>query len=399
MSLPAIDAEKLSKSYALGPRRRLLWALRDVSFQVKPGEIVGIIGKNGSGKSTLLNILARITEPTRGRAVMRGRAGSLLEAGTGFHPELTGEENIYLGGALLGMKRREVRRRYEEIVSFAEIGRFLDVPIKRYSTGMRLRLAFAVAAHVRPDIFLIDEVLTVGDVAFQRKCLEKLQEIARAGTAMLIVSHSMHALAGLCSRVIWIDKGKKVAEGPTAEMIRRYACEPYKNRAEVSWPDLKEAPGNEVVRLRAVRVLQPPRRQPVKEVLINRDVILQLEYQNFRANAPLYAAVHLKDELGLVVLASANNLPSGGRGDSWAGRQHPKGVFRAECRLPAHFLNDGTYLVTAIVGRGISDTQAMANPALSFKVRDTGEGRGGYQGEWAGVVRPWLNWRSEPLRS
>ena len=196
------------------------WALRDVSFQVEPGEVIGIIGRNGAGKSTLLKILSRITEPTRGRAVIDGRVGSLLEVGTGFHPELTGRENIFLSGTILGMKKAEINRKFDEIVTFAGIEKFLDTQVKRYSSGMYVRLAFAVAAHLEPEVLLVDEVLAVGDAAFQKKCLGKMGDVASEGRTVLFVSHNMIAVQNLCKRVIWLDDGQKMGEGPTSESAK-----------------------------------------------------------------------------------------------------------------------------------------------------------------------------------
>jgi lipopolysaccharide transport system ATP-binding protein len=199
-----------------------LWALRDVSFEVKPGEVVGIIGRNGAGKSTLLKILSRITEPTSGRAEIHGRIASLLEVGTGFHPELTGRENIYLNGAILGMKKVEIERKFAEIVAFAEIERFLDTPVKRYSSGMYVRLAFAVAAHLEPEILLVDEVLAVGDAAFQKKCLGRMGDVAKEGRTVLFVSHNMAAMLSLCVKAILLDAGKVIQQGAAQEVVRSY---------------------------------------------------------------------------------------------------------------------------------------------------------------------------------
>lgn len=203
-------------------RDSTIWALKDVSFEVKVGEIVGIIGRNGAGKSTLLKILSRVTEPTDGKAEIYGRVGSLLEVGIGFHGELTGRENIYLNGAILGMKKAEIERKFDEIVAFAEIEKFIDTPVKRYSSGMYVRLAFAVAAHLEPDILIVDEVLAVGDIAFQRKCLGKMQDVAGYGRTVLFVSHNMGAIKTLCDRCLFIDQGKKVADGPSDSMIEAY---------------------------------------------------------------------------------------------------------------------------------------------------------------------------------
>src|SRR5262245_26476317 len=199
------------------------WALKDVSFEVRRGEVLGIIGHNGAGKSTLLKILSRITEPTRGRITIRGRASSLLEVGTGFHPELTGRENIYLNGAILGMTQREIRRKFDEIVAFAEVEQFLDTPVKRYSSGMYVRLAFAVAAHLDPEILIVDEVLAVGDVEFQRKCLGKMDDVStREGRTILFVSHNMAALSRLCKTAIWLDGGVVREKGPAQDIVSQY---------------------------------------------------------------------------------------------------------------------------------------------------------------------------------
>jgi ABC-type polysaccharide/polyol phosphate transport system ATPase subunit len=251
MSAPAIAAQGLGKKYRLGthiggygrltesihdavrrPFQRLrhgprpqngeLWALRDVSLEIADGEVLGIVGRNGAGKTTLLKILARITEPTEGRAELRGRVGSLLEVGTGFHPELTGRENVYLNGAILGMRRAEIRRKFDAIVSFAELERFVDTPVKRYSSGMYVRLAFAVAAHLEPDILIVDEVLSVGDVEFQRRSLGKMDEAARSGRTVLVVSHQLNTIRKLCERCVWIDSGRIRAIGPTGEVLAAY---------------------------------------------------------------------------------------------------------------------------------------------------------------------------------
>ena len=250
---PVIVAEGLGKQYTLGQRAaygslrdslanvalataralrarpasdahqdRMLWALRDVSFEIGDGEIIGIVGRNGSGKSTLLKILSRITEPTTGRAVVTGRVGSLLEVGTGFHPELTGRENVYVNGAILGMRRREIAQKFDEIVAFAEVDRFIDTPVKHYSSGMQMRLAFAVAAHLQPNILLVDEVLAVGDAEFQRRCLGKMKDVSREGRTVLLVSHQMGQIRRLCQRVLWLDRGTLKHAGPVGETIHRY---------------------------------------------------------------------------------------------------------------------------------------------------------------------------------
>ena len=230
------------------------WALRDVSFEVEPGEVVGIIGRNGAGKSTLLKILSRITEPTSGRCELRGRVGSLLEVGTGFHPELTGKENIYLNGSILGMSRREIGRKFNEIVEFAEIERFLDTPVKRYSSGMYVRLAFAVAAHLEPEILLVDEVLAVGDAQFQKKCLGKMDHIARAGCTVLFVSHQMSAVQRLCRQCLWLEKGHVRSFGAKDKVIDEYLAENDGQMQPGHWIDLAEFPRSGGQEARFVRM-------------------------------------------------------------------------------------------------------------------------------------------------
>ena len=202
--------------------REEFWALRNVSLEIRRGQVVGLIGRNGAGKSTLLKIISRITEPTEGRISIKGRVSSLLEVGTGFHPELTGRENIYLNGAILGMRKTEIQRKFDEIVAFAEIDRFLDTPVKRYSSGMYVRLAFAVAAHLEPEILIIDEVLAVGDAAFQRKCLGRMNDVAREGRTVIVVSHNMLSVEGLCNRAVWMHEGTIVEEGEPHEVIAKY---------------------------------------------------------------------------------------------------------------------------------------------------------------------------------
>jgi lipopolysaccharide transport system ATP-binding protein len=206
----------------LGPEPNTFWALKDVSFAIQPGEIIGVIGQNGAGKSTLLKILSHITEPTGGKAILRGRVASLLEVGTGFHPDLTGRDNVFLNGAILGMKHAEITRKFDEIVAFAEVEDFIDTPVKRYSSGMHLRLAFAVAAHLEPEILLVDEVLAVGDSAFQKKCLGKMGDVAKQGRTVLVVSHNMASVLSLCSRAILLRWGTLAKSGPTKEIVHEY---------------------------------------------------------------------------------------------------------------------------------------------------------------------------------
>src|SRR5262245_61141027 len=234
----------------------VIWAVRDVSFEIKRGQVVGIIGRNGAGKSTLLKILSRIIEPTSGYAKIEGRLASLLEVGTGFHPELTGYENIYLNGAILGMKKREIASKFEEIVAFAELEKFIDTPVKYYSSGMYVRLAFAVAAHLEPEILLVDEVLAVGDVAFQKKCLGKIGDVAREGRTVLLVSHNMAAVTQLCSRAIWLHNGQLQADGFSDRSVQAYLSLDSQSTGERRWPNVDDAPGDDRVRLLGTCIIQ-----------------------------------------------------------------------------------------------------------------------------------------------
>ena len=256
---PFRRARKLLRGQAYGAAEmdEAIWELRDVDLEVKQGEVVGIVGRNGAGKTTLLKILSRITEPTLGSAEVRGRVGSLLEVGTGFHAELTGRENIYLNGAILGMKRAEIDRKFDEMVAFSEVEKFIDTPIKFYSTGMNVRLAFAVAAHLESEILLVDEVLAVGDYEFQKKCLGKMGEAGREGRTVLLVSHHLNNIAGLCPRCILLDEGRVVMSGETSKVLGYYVSNRRKTGGEVVWDDPRSAPGSERIRLHAVRLLSP----------------------------------------------------------------------------------------------------------------------------------------------
>src|SRR6202521_4337505 len=280
MSTLAIRAEGLGKQYRVGELERylalrdvlmravrsplklfrpakseLMWAVKDVSLQVQHGEVIGIIGRNGSGKTTLLKILSRVTRPTCGFAEVHGRMGTLLEVGTGFHPELTGRENVFLSGAILGMSKPEMDRKFDEMVAFAEVEKFLDTPLKHYSSGMQMRLAFAVAAHLEPEILLVDEVLAVGDMAFQKKCLGKMEDVAKGGRTVLFVSHNMAAVTRLCQRGVLLDGGRILLDSNFLEASAQYFDWGLGTSAERRWGDIETSPGNAVVRLRSVRVI------------------------------------------------------------------------------------------------------------------------------------------------
>ncbi|MBI1883215.1 MAG: ABC transporter ATP-binding protein [Chlamydiae bacterium] len=376
-----------------------IWALKDVSFEIKRGEVVGVIGRNGAGKSTLLKILSRITEPTEGGAEIHGRVRSLLEVGTGFHPELTGRENILLNGAIMGMKRVEIRRKFDEIVAFAEVGKFIDTPVKRYSSGMYVRLAFAVAAHLEPEVLLVDEVLAVGDAEFQKKCLGKMGDVAKEGRTVVIVSHNMPSIMNLCERAILLREGEVIKDGRAAEVVQAYLAVARSAGGEVTWSDVENAPGNDLVRLQAVRIFQEGIDASTADVDISKEVRIEISYWNLQENAKLYTSIWLRDQVGTVVLASGSHKSISLTEDLWYGKPRPVGSFRALCKIPANFLNEGLYSVTAIVGTGSSETQILQDYVLSFHVHDTGEMRKEFYGTWIGTVRPKLAWSTEYLPS
>ncbi len=372
-----------------------IWALKDVTFDIRAGEKVGIIGRNGAGKSTLLKILSEITEPTEGEAHIYGRVASLLEVGTGFHPELTGKENIFMNGAILGMRRAEIKKKFDEIVAFAEIEKFLDTPVKRYSSGMHVRLAFAVAAHLEPKILLIDEVLAVGDAQFQKKCMGKMEDISKGGRTILFVSHNMASIANLCQRAILLNAGGMEMDGYSQKVIQHYMETGSKVGGEMIWPDSGKAPGNDIVRLHAVRILQDGQNGPTADVDISKDVFVQIAYWNLVEEAQIFTQIYLKDQLNTLIFASSNHKYVSLTDDPWYGKPQPKGLFQSTCRIPGNFLNEGVYNITAIVGKG-AEFQITEDCVVSFLVIDSGEMRkAGIYGQWGGILRPRLAWLTE----
>ncbi|MGY1664587.1 ABC transporter ATP-binding protein [Geodermatophilus sp. SYSU D00696] len=370
---------------------RTFWALRDVSFDLHKGEVLGVIGRNGAGKSTLLKILSRITEPTEGEAVVSGRVGALLEVGTGFHPELTGRENVLLNGAILGMRRREIQRKLEDIVEFAGVQRFVDTPVKRYSSGMRARLAFAVAAFLETEILVVDEVLAVGDAEFQKKCMGKMDDAARGGRTVLFVSHNMAAVEALCRRSIWLEGGRCVADGPTAEVVSSYLSTSFSAMSEQSWPHPETAPGNDAVRLHRAAV-RPSDGSNTDVIDVRTPIAIEIEYWNLRPGARLNLSLHVYNEQGTRVF---NALPYLER--VWQGRPFPRGLFRDTCHIPANLLNDGMHSIQLMVVENGSYVIFEVDDLLVFDVRDDAAGREGWFGRWEGAVRPQLAWETEHL--
>jgi lipopolysaccharide transport system ATP-binding protein len=418
---PIIKVENLSKQYRIGVReaaygtlresivnavrrpldrlrrqaarsgKDTLWALRDVEFSILPGEVVGIIGRNGAGKSTMLKVLSRITEPTTGRVELYGRVGSLLEVGTGFHPELTGRENIYLNGAILGMHRWEIEKKFDEIVEFSELEKFLDTPVKRYSSGMYMRLAFAVAAHLEPEVLVVDEVLAVGDAQFQKKCLGKMGEVAKEGRTVIFVSHNMAAVQSLCQRAIWLNSGQVTEDGSAGQVVSKYLKHSISALAEQVWDDINTAPGNEWIRLRRVAVV-PENGHPSEPITVRTPFRLEFEYWNLRPNTRLNVSPHIFNEQGIIAFNPVPYLEP-----QWHGRPFPAGLFKSVCYVPGDLMNDGMHRVQVLFVKDESLVIYKEDDLLVFDVRDSVDTRGGYHGHWAGAVRPNLKWVTECL--
>jgi len=363
------------------------WALRDVSFDVEPGQVIGIIGRNGAGKSTLLKILSRITEPTTGRAVINGRLGSLLEVGTGFHQELSGRENIYLNGAILGMSRAEIGRKFDEIVAFSEIAEFLDTPVKRYSSGMFVRLAFAVAAHLDPEILLVDEVLAVGDLNFQRKCLGQMERIAGTGRTVFFVSHNMNAVRGLCTRAVQIEGGRLVADGPADEVVRDYIAQQI---GSASVLELPRALGKEdELLITAVRVLDDAG-SSAGPFHSSRPIIVEIDVDVARTNAAYQVGFDLLAGGGPALRTWHTDGPP----DDWP--ELGPGHNRLRCVVPAGMLNEGSYAVAPRADVFRSHWIINGDEAIWFEVvKDHLES----PFSWVrnpGPVAPLLDWQAMP---
>jgi len=368
------------------------WALRNVSFKVEQGEIVGIVGRNGAGKSTLLKILSRITEPTTGYSEMRGRVGALLEVGTGFHSELTGRENVFLNGAILGMTRAEIYRKFDEIVAFSEVEKFLDTPIKHYSSGMKMRLAFAVAAHLEPEILIIDEVLAVGDAAFQSKCLNKMQDIGKEGRTVLFVSHNMPAVTRLCGRAILLDSGGVIDDGPAHKVVSSYLNVGYGTSALREWSDSANAPGGEVARLRAVRIISA-NGQISEGVSIKEDVGMQMEFEVIKGGYTLLPHFYVYNEEGICVFGALDQDPV------WRRQPRPEGRYVSTAWIPGHLLAEGTLFVNCnLITLSPNILQFKVQQAVAIHVADSSDGntaRGDWTGRMLGVVRPMFKWTTE----
>jgi lipopolysaccharide transport system ATP-binding protein len=372
------------------PRDDTFWALDGVSFDVQRGEVVGVIGRNGAGKSTLLKILSRITEPTTGSAEIYGRVGSLLEVGTGFHPELSGRENIFLNGAILGMRRAEIASKFDAIVAFSEISRFIDTPVKHYSSGMYLRLAFAVAAHLEPEILVVDEVLAVGDASFQKKCIDKMGEVARGGRTVLFVSHNLSAVLRLCPKAIWLDGGRIAAYGTSAPIVEKYLTSEAPSTAERVWP-ADRASGDGAFRPVAMR-LRNARGAVSDAIRSSQEFAVEVEYELTAPARELRVHVKLYSSMGeLLFISSDRDDPS------LYERHHlrPPGHYVSRCHIPANLLNRGGFVI------GVSATSLHGGQLFAdqYTLRFTVDATDGVGTQWPwdrnGFFRPALRWEVE----
>ena len=412
MSVPAIRVRGLGKKYRLGAsvsgyrtlreslasrlsRRRpeqraeTIWALRGVSFDLEPGRVLGVIGKNGAGKSTLLKILSRVTDPTEGYAEIRGSVGALLEVGTGFHPELTGKENIYLNGAILGMRRAEIDRRLEEIVAFAEVEKFVDTPIKRYSTGMNLRLAFAVAAHLEPDILIVDEVLAVGDAEFQRKCIGKMSEVAQAGRTVLFVSHDMSAILRLTEEALLLERGRIVLRAPSREAVDSYMASGLSRDAQRVWeadePAVRDAHPFRPIKLRLLNQAG----RSTSEILSTEPSYVEFQYELKEDMTGLRLGIYLFTSRGEPIFTSFDtDQPE--NFDRLSIR--PAGQYRSRCRIPGDFLNEGRFVLGVNASAFRVRSYFAEEHSITFTVDVTGAPGSQWDEVRHGPVRPALKW-------
>jgi lipopolysaccharide transport system ATP-binding protein len=355
-----------------------LWALQNIDFEVKQGEVWGIVGNNGAGKSTLLKIISRIVRPTQGTVRGRGRISSLLEVGTGFQPELTGRENVFLSGYILGMSKGEIRTRFDEIVAFSGIEKFLDTPVKRYSSGMYVRLAFAVAAHLEPDVLILDEVLAVGDAEFQKKCLGKMQEVSQStGRTILFVSHSMQAVTNLCTKGIWLQQGMVRAMGEASQVVNQYLADTQHANLKQNWLTPAEAPGNDSIRFKAVELI-PQRLEPDVPLDIRMPLTVKFEFWNQVGEALLSINLVLFSASGECIF----DVPS-------SAIICQQGVIAGECTVPGNFLNDGAYYISLYVVKNTTTPLYDYENCLSFELEDY-RGEIKWYGKWWGAVRPLL---------
>lgn len=370
-----------------------IWALRHISFEVKQGQVLGIIGRNGAGKSTLLRILSRVTDPTEGLGVVHGRVGSLLEVGTGFHPELTGRENIYLNGAILGMKRAEIDRKFDEIVDFSEVGPFIDTPVKRYSSGMYLRLAFGVAAHLEPEILVVDEVLAVGDAEFQRKCLGKMSDVAQAGRTVLFVSHNMSAVLRLTQETIVIEKGQMVMRAPTPQAVDYYLSRGFSQSGIRTWEESEIPADAAPFRPLTLRVMNSMGKV-MDTVRSTEPVGLEIEYELLAPLSGLRVGIYLMSTRGEYIFTSF---------DTDEPEQYerlttrPAGHYISRCMIPADLLNEGRFVIGVNASSFRIKRYFQDEQALTFNVDASGAPGMQWSEARVGPLRPRLEWKIEAV--
>jgi lipopolysaccharide transport system ATP-binding protein len=384
--MKSISVRGVSKEFEMASNGRRFSALEDVSFDAEPGEIVGIIGRNGAGKSTLLKILARILRPTRGRIELQGRVGSLLEVGTGFHPELTGRENIFLNAAILGMDHAEIAKKFDQIVAFAGFEEHLDEPVKHYSLGMYMRLAFAVAAHVEPEILLMDEVLAVGDADFQRKCMDRVEQVGRNGQTVLFVSHNIHAIQRLCHRAVLLDRGRVVLAGPVRDVAAAYLEISGSDSGERFFPDPAHAPGDAVARLRRIRV-RSSQGDTIRSTEIAEEFGVEMEFDVLRGGMAVFPSIVINNEWGPICWTTDVAT-------AWHGRPRPVGTYRVTAWFPRNFITAGRMTVTASLTSFSPHTAHFREPdVVGFQALESQDGsRGNFSGYIDGGIRPWLRW-------
>ncbi len=359
------------------------WALKEVAFDVQQGDVVGIIGRNGAGKSTLLKILSQITDPTEGEVQMRGRVASLLEVGTGFHPELSGRENIFLNGAILGMTQREIKRKFDEIVEFAEVEKFLDTPVKHYSSGMYVRLAFAVAAHLEPEILIVDEVLAVGDAQFQKKCIGKMQDVARSdGRTILFVSHNMTAVKTLCTQAVLLEKGRVTHAGSVNEVVNTYLHKSSANELERNFDLWENAPGTLQVRLKSLKVI-PELKNGMLQATVRTPIRIECELWTHFTEANLNLSMFLNDIGGECIFNTSSTAHA-----------VSNGICKFTCFIPGDLLNDAIYTISVLVVRDRSVPLYNFKDAVTFELLDERKNKA-WHGKWPGAVRPHLDWKFE----
>jgi lipopolysaccharide transport system ATP-binding protein len=370
----------------------IIWALKNISFEVTAGEKIAIIGSNGAGKSTLLKILSRVTVPTLGYAKICGRVSSLLEVGTGFHPELSGRENVYLNGTILGMRKKEVDQRFDQIVDFSGIEKFIDTPVKRYSSGMRVRLAFSVAAHLEPEILIVDEVLAVGDADFQQKCLNKMEHAGKEGRTIIFVSHNMPAVTRLCERAVLIEGGRMTNDGPAPKVVGEYLRAGSGSSAMREWKEINQAPGGNIARLRSVRSFTED--QDMADTIdIRKPVWFEMTFDVREEGHVLLPNFGLTNENGDVVFMTVDQDPA------WRKQPRPKGRYISKVCIPGNYLAEGTFYISCYLITLNPNKSLFNEPrVIAFTVVDNLEGdsaRGDYAKNLAGVVRPLLEWTTE----